>query len=178
MRKIITGFVFVLFFGINTDAQIQKNTILYEKGKICLSSSPFGGFGSSSYMLGLNIKPGYFIANNLLIATEFGGTLSNEITQRDIYVKPSIEYFVLNRKITPVIRAGYIFRKQINDNSFYSSPFAGAGVHFSFGKNNRFGINAGVDYYFKNDRLLNGFMPYVSFGYYFGRKKVKKKVLY
>ncbi|MCF6185208.1 MAG: hypothetical protein L3J56_11440 [Bacteroidales bacterium] len=178
MKKNVIGILLLFSAIINVNGQVDKNNIIYKKGKICLSSSPSGGIGSNYYALKLNIKPGYFIVNNLLFAVEFGGTLSNERIQRNVYFKPSIEYFVLNRKITPVIRTGYIFENRFNYNTFYSSLFAGAGVHFAFGKNNAFGIYAGIDYYFKNDRFVSGIMPYVSLGYYFGRKQKEKKKLY
>lgn len=70
MQKIKLLFVFVALFALSTSAQNSENNILYEKGKLSLSTIPNGGisFGNHNfdYFFGLNIKPLFLFLINLM----------------------------------------------------------------------------------------------------------------
>jgi len=180
MRKLSYIILLTLFFSINANSQENEiNNIIYKKGKISLSSSMSGGFWNDGYQIGIDIKPGIFIINKLNIGTEFGGTLSNNSIYRDLYIMPVAEYYLLDKQITPIIRAGYIFKLGNNNNevAIYTSHVVGLGLAF-MNKSGNFGVNIGADYYFDKSSYQGGFRPNISLNFYFNRKKKDNKVLY
>ena len=178
MQKLSLFFAFVVLFTINVNSQTNDN-LFYNKGKISLSSSFGGVFGGGSYMLGLNARPGIFVINKLNLGTEFGRKFSNNPDNRNMHFLPTIEYYLLNKRITPVIKAGYFLetRNFNNERTFYQSPVVGLGVAF-INKSGTFGVNVGADYYFNKTDPQGGFRPNVSFSFYFNRKKKNKNVVY
>ena len=173
MQKLSLFFAFVVLFTINVNSQTNDN-LFYKKGEISLSSSFGGVFGRGSYMLGLNARPGIFVINKLNLGIEFGGTFNV-----NMHFLPTIEYYLLNKRITPVVRAGYVWEtgNLNNERTFYQSPVVGLGVAF-INKSGTLGVNVGADYYFNKTEPQGGFRPNVSLSFYFNRKKKDKNVVY
>ena len=183
MQKTSIIIVFIILLKINASSQETEITksLIFEKGKISLSSSINGGIVSNgNYSINFNVTPGIFIINNLKLGTQLGISKSNiSFNYKSFHVMPVAEYYILNKRISPVIRAGYMWEfGKINNELFKNKSFiTGLGVAF-MNKSGSFGINIGADYYFNSMNTHKGIMPYASFNFYFNRKKKDKKVLY
>jgi len=182
MRKLSYLIALIIFLNINADSQENDiNNLIYKKGKISLSSSINGGFSNDGYYsINLNVTPGIFILNNLKIGPQLGVSKSNiAFGYKSFHIMPIAEYYILNERISPIIRAGYMweFGKMSNELFNNSSLMAGIGIAF-MNKSGSFGLNIGADYYFNKMNTHKGIMPNVSFNFYFNRKKKVKKVLY
>jgi len=181
MRKISIIIAFIFSFTINANSQKSEipKSIIFEKGKISLSGSINGGFEiGGSYSLNFNVTPGIFIINNLKLGTQLGFSKSNiSFNYKSFHIMPIAEYYILNKRISPIVRTGFMWElgKMDNQSFLNKSLMAGIGVAF-INKSKTFGINVSADYYFNNMNTHKGIMPNISFNFYLNRKKNKKVV--
>ncbi len=171
MQKIILLFAFTALNVYNLCAQTYDK--FYQKGEFSLSTTfPAIGFEKDIYTAGLNIRPGFNIYDKLNLGAEFGVSQSKLPFSTSYYVEPSLKYYPLSRKITPVLKLGYRFGT-FNDSfnkTFQKMPTLGLGVSIMNPKC-KFNFEAGFNYRFTDAFLFENLTPYISFGIFLGRKK-------
>ena len=182
MQKISIIIVFIFLLKINANSQEDEITksLIFEKGKISLSGSINGGFESNgNYSLNFNVSPGIFIINKLKLGTQFGISKSNiSFNYKSFHIMPVAEYYILNKRISPIVRTGFMWEIGRMDNQLFINKSLMAGIGLAYiNKSKTFGINVSADYYFSNMNMHKGIMPNISFNFYLNRKK-DRKVLY
>jgi len=175
MRKIIFLFAFTVLLISNVNAQTND---FYPKGKIGISGFvPSGGFGAGSFVLSANVRPSFFITDKIDFGVDFGGTVSSGNYYNAFHIKPSFKYFVLDKRISPVVSAGYKFERTYmgGDKTYMLNPTVGLGVSL-INKSGNFNIEAGLEYDIRDGSVNRNFNPYISFGFLLNRHKKKETV--
>jgi len=181
MQKTSIIIALILLFTINANSQESDITksIVFKKGKISLSGSINGGIESGgNYSLNLNVTPGIFIINNLKFGTQLGISKSNfSFNYKSFHIMPVAEYYILNKRISPIVRTGYMWELGRMDNQSFLNKSLMAGIGAAYiNKSRTFGINVSADYYFSNMNIHKGIVPNISFNFYLNRKKDNKVV--
>ena len=171
MRK---HFILILFLiYVFTRADAQTDTTYYEKGEFGISATlPSWYFsGSGIGIINLNVKPEIFIANKLSLGTEFGLSLSNT-NSKNFYINPALKYYLLKRRLTPIISAGLRYQQYSIEGSYvtYLFPTINTGLSLMNKKGN-FYLETGIEAFMRKDGIQANLFPYLRFGFLINRKK-------
>lgn len=172
MRKII---LFIACISLCATQMKSQQNELYSRGVYGITGFPGGGFGGGVISMNLRLRPSIFIADKLNLGVDFGGSfIGNYYT--GLYANPSLKYYLLSKKISPVLTAGYKFTSvMFNEEKHYESyPNLGMGVSFNPGGN--FFIETGVEYNFlRSSTGFDNLNHYLTIGFYLNRGKKKMK---
>lgn len=170
---------YILFFTIISlnvcHLNAQSTDKFYPKGKFSLSTTfPRLGFEKNIYTIGLNVRPGYNIYDKLNLGAEFGVSQSGASYSggSSLYIEPSLKYYLLSRKISPVFTVGYKLGtfNSVFEKSFENIPTTGLGVSF-LDTEGKFNLEAGFKYRFMEGELFERLTPYITFGMFLGKDK-------
>ncbi len=163
----------ILSILVFTSADAQTDTTYYEKGKFGISATfpSWYSSGSGIGIINLNVKPEIFIANKLSLGTEFGLSLSNT-NSKNFYINPALKYYLLKRRLTPIVSAGLRYRHYSVEDSHvtYLFPTMNIGL-LLMNKKGNFYLESGIEVFMRKDGIQANLFPYLRLGFLINRKK-------
>ena len=170
MRKhfILITLSILVYSGVDA----QTDTTYYEKGKFGISATlPSWYYNSDIRILNLNVKPEIFIANKLSLGTEFGWSLNNT-NSKNFYINPALKYYLLKRRLTPIVSAGLTYEHYSIEGSYVTYLFPTMNIGLSLmNKKGNFYVESGLEVFMRKEGIQTNLFPYLRLGFFINRKK-------